>query len=63
MDINILDIFNENQVQIMTPSYIADPEVPKIDVRRCRHCGELPFVEVVRDRAETAVLEPGLLAG
>lgn len=27
---NILDVFNENQVQIMTPSYIADPEVPKI---------------------------------
>jgi small-conductance mechanosensitive channel len=27
---NILDVFNENQVQIMTPSYIADPKVPKI---------------------------------
>lgn len=27
---NILDVFNENQVQIMTPSYIADPTVPKI---------------------------------
>ena len=27
---NILDVFNENQVQIMTPSYMADPEVPKI---------------------------------
>jgi small-conductance mechanosensitive channel len=27
---SILDVFNENQVQIMTPSYIADPEVPKI---------------------------------
>jgi small-conductance mechanosensitive channel len=27
---NILDVFNENHVQIMTPSYIADPEVPKI---------------------------------
>jgi len=27
---NILDIFNTNHVQIMTPSYIADPEVPKI---------------------------------
>ena len=27
---NILDVFNENQVQIMTPSYIADPEVPKV---------------------------------
>jgi len=27
---NILDVFNENQVQIMTPSYIADPEIPKI---------------------------------
>ncbi len=27
---NILDVFNENRVQIMTPSYIAEPEVPKI---------------------------------
>ena len=27
---NILDVFNENHVQIMTPSYIADPESPKI---------------------------------
>ena len=27
---NILDVFNANQVQIMTPSYIADPEDPKI---------------------------------
>jgi small-conductance mechanosensitive channel len=27
---NILDVFNENHVQIMTPSYIADPDVPKI---------------------------------
>ncbi len=27
---NILDVFSENQVQIMTPSYIADPAAPKI---------------------------------
>ncbi len=27
---NILDVFNENCVQIMTPSYEADPETPKI---------------------------------
>lgn len=27
---NILDIFNEYKVQIMTPSYIADPAEPKI---------------------------------
>ncbi len=27
---NILDVFNENHVQIMTPSYVADPEAPKI---------------------------------
>jgi small-conductance mechanosensitive channel len=27
---NILDVFNENHIQIMTPSYIADPEIPKI---------------------------------
>jgi small-conductance mechanosensitive channel len=27
---NILDIFNENNVQIMTPAYEADPEIPKV---------------------------------
>jgi small-conductance mechanosensitive channel len=27
---NILDVFNENNVQIMTPSYVADTDVPKV---------------------------------
>ncbi|MFT4960331.1 MAG: small-conductance mechanosensitive channel [Paracoccaceae bacterium] len=27
---NIIDVFNENDVQIMTPSYIADTDIPKI---------------------------------
>jgi small-conductance mechanosensitive channel len=27
---NILDVFNENNVQIMTPSYVMDPEAPKV---------------------------------
>lgn len=27
---NILDVFNENKIQIMTPSYVADPEIPKV---------------------------------
>lgn len=27
---NILDVFNENDVQIMTPSYVDDPETPKV---------------------------------
>jgi small-conductance mechanosensitive channel len=27
---NILDVFNENNVQIMTPSYVMDPQTPKI---------------------------------
>ena len=27
---NILGVFNENKVQIMTPSYMADPDDPKI---------------------------------
>lgn len=26
---NILDVFNENNVQIMTPNYVADTEIPK----------------------------------
>jgi small-conductance mechanosensitive channel len=27
---NILDVFNENNVQIMTPSYVMDPDMPKV---------------------------------
>ncbi len=27
---NILDVFNENGVQIMTPAYEGDPEQPKV---------------------------------
>jgi small-conductance mechanosensitive channel len=27
---NILDVFNENNVQIMTPAYEKDPEIPKV---------------------------------
>jgi small-conductance mechanosensitive channel len=27
---NILDVFNENEVQIMTPNYEGDPEIPKV---------------------------------
>ena len=27
---NIVNVFNENKVQIMTPSYIADPDTPKL---------------------------------
>ncbi len=27
---NIVEVFNENNTQIMTPSYIADPDIPKI---------------------------------
>jgi hypothetical protein len=27
---NILDVFNENNVQIMTPAYRRDPEDPKV---------------------------------
>jgi small-conductance mechanosensitive channel len=27
---NILDVFNENNVQIMTPAYVMDPEAPKV---------------------------------
>ena len=30
LNANILDVFNERRVQIMTPSYMADPSEPKI---------------------------------
>ena len=30
---NILDVFNENNVQIMTPAYMHDPEKPKVVVK------------------------------
>ncbi|WP_433988714.1 hypothetical protein SuNHUV7_23620 (plasmid) [Pseudoseohaeicola sp. NH-UV-7] len=29
---NIVDVFHENGVQIMTPSYVADPDQPKVPV-------------------------------
>lgn len=31
---NILDVFNEYRIQIMTPSYVADPEEPKVVPKR-----------------------------
>lgn len=31
---NIVAVFNENNVQIMTPSYIADPDVPKLQTEK-----------------------------
>ncbi len=34
---NILDIFNENNVQIMTPAYEGDPETPKVVPREQWH--------------------------
>jgi small-conductance mechanosensitive channel len=27
---NILDVFNEQGVQIMSPAYVADPDQPKV---------------------------------
>jgi hypothetical protein len=30
---NILDVFNEHGVQIMTPSYMGDPAQPKVVAR------------------------------
>jgi hypothetical protein len=34
---NILDVFNEYCVQIMTPAYEGDPEVPKLVPREQWH--------------------------
>jgi small-conductance mechanosensitive channel len=34
---NILDVFNENDVQIMTPAYVADPPDPKIAPKDTRY--------------------------
>ncbi|MDZ7635186.1 MAG: hypothetical protein U5L72_12475 [Bacteroidales bacterium] len=28
--LELLDVFNENNVQIMTPAYEDDPEIPKV---------------------------------
>jgi hypothetical protein len=38
---NILDVFNEYGVQIMTPAYVADPKEPKL-VQRDQQFGFLP---------------------
>jgi small-conductance mechanosensitive channel len=34
---NILDVFNENDVQIMTPAYEGDPETPKVVAKEDWH--------------------------
>lgn len=33
---NILDLFDENRIQIMTPAYEGDPEIPKVPFRNPR---------------------------
>jgi small-conductance mechanosensitive channel len=40
---NIIDVFNENNVQIMTPSYIADTDIPKIPAQEWD--GELAVIK------------------
>lgn len=40
---NIIDVFNENGVQIMTPSYIADTDTPKIPAQEWD--GELAVIK------------------
>ena len=40
---NIIDVFNENDVQIMTPSYIADTDTPKIPAQKWD--GELAVIK------------------
>ena len=43
---NILDVFNENNVQIMTPAYMGDPEGPKIVPR---DKWDLPLTDYKKD--------------
>jgi small-conductance mechanosensitive channel len=43
---NILDIFNENNVQIMTPAYEGDPDTPKVVPREQWHA---PVVDERRE--------------
>lgn len=40
---HIIDVFNENDVQIMTPSYIADTDIPKIPTQEWD--GELAVIK------------------
>lgn len=47
---NIVEVFHENGTQIMTPSYIADPDVPKIP--DAPWTGELATFENTKEQAE-----------
>jgi len=53
LNANILDVFNEQRVQIMTPAYERDPEVPKIAPVE----GEPRLVQVVK--SDTEKPDPG----
>lgn len=48
---NIVEIFNANGTQIMTPSYIADPDVPKIP--QAAWDGELEGITETAEEPET----------
>jgi len=52
---NILDVFNEYDVQIMTPAYESDPEQPKV-VPRAQWYASPARSEV--NRMESGVREP-----
>jgi len=45
---NVLDVFNEYGVQIMTPSYEADPESPKVVSKEKWFEGPAQFLETLR---------------
>jgi small-conductance mechanosensitive channel len=51
---NILDIFNEYGVQIMTPAYEGDPEEPKVVPKSKWYAAPARSAETTRDITETA---------
>jgi small-conductance mechanosensitive channel len=51
---NILDVFNEHGVQIMTPVYVQDPPLPKVVPKEQWH-----LAQAAREPGETGSTEKG----
>jgi small-conductance mechanosensitive channel len=51
---NILDVFNEHAVQIMTPAYVQDPQVPKVVPKEQWH-----LAPAAREQGGTGSTEKG----
>jgi hypothetical protein len=59
---NVLDVFNEHGVQIMTPAYEGDPAEPKIVPREQSYASPARMEAADPGRAEAETLPPAATA-